>query len=182
MDKKAMYLCNGKKEDCRKKSADGELVCYRHSDGNEIAVCRHTSDIRYARNFKQIYGGFFYEKEDVPGNETPSADQTKLDRKERRGKAVEEIRKTKIKEAMKETGDVYEKLNLNMTEIEIATRCQNIAARVVMAEKQLETETEEVLEKKQTPMKTKIMKWMPAICSTLAIVLSVISLVLRLYR
>ena len=74
MDKKAMYLCNGEKEDCRKKSANGELVCYRHSDGNEIAVCHHTSDIRYARNFEQIYSGFFYEKEDVPGNETPSAD------------------------------------------------------------------------------------------------------------
>ena len=95
---------------------------------------------------------------------------------------MEEIRKTKIKEAMKETGDVYEKLNLNMTEIELISRSQNISARVVIAEKQFETETEEILEKKQTPMKTKIMKWMPTICSTLAIVLSVISLVLRLYR
>lgn len=95
---------------------------------------------------------------------------------------MEEIRKTKIKEAMKETGDVYEKLNLNMTEIEIATRCQNIAAKVVIAKKQLETEAAERFEEQQTSMKTKIMKWMPAICSTLAIVLSVISLVLRLYR
>ena len=53
MDKKAMYLCNGEKEDCRKKTAGGKLVCYRLSDGNEIAVCRHTSDIRYAKNFEQ---------------------------------------------------------------------------------------------------------------------------------
>lgn len=95
---------------------------------------------------------------------------------------MEEIRKTKIKEAVKRTLNVYEELDLNMTEIELISRSQNISARVVMAEKQLETETEEVLEKKQTPMKTKIMKWMPTICSTLAIVLSVISLVLRLYR
>ena len=95
---------------------------------------------------------------------------------------MEEIRKTKIKEAMKRTLNVYEELDLNMTEIELVSRSQNISARVEMAEKQLETETEEALEKKQTPMKTKIMKWMPTICSTLAIVLSVISLLLRLYR
>ena len=77
MDKKAMYLCNGEKEDCRKKSAGGALVCYRLSDGNEIAVCQHTSDIRYARNFEQVgmyKNGPFYEKEDVPRNETPSTD------------------------------------------------------------------------------------------------------------
>lgn len=95
---------------------------------------------------------------------------------------MEEIRKTKIKEAVKRTLNVYEELDLNMTEIELISRSQNISARAVMAEKQLETETEAVLEKKQTPMKTKIMKWMPAICSILAIILSVISLVLRLYR
>lgn len=33
------------------------------------------------------------------------------------GETVEEIRRTKIKEAMKETLNVYEKLDLNMTEI-----------------------------------------------------------------
>ena len=98
------------------------------------------------------------------------------------GETVEEIRKTKIKEAMKETSNVYEKLDLNMTEIEIVSRSQNIAAKVTIAKKQLETEAEETLEEQQTPMKMKITKWMPAICSTLAIILSVISLVLRLYR
>lgn len=95
---------------------------------------------------------------------------------------MEEIRRTKIKEAMKETLNVYEKLDLNMTEIEIVSRSQNVATKVAIAEKQLETEAEERLEEQQTPMKTKIIKWMPAICSTLAIVLSIISLVLRLYR
>jgi len=107
---------------------------------------------------------------------------------------VEEIRRTKIKEAMKETLNVYEKLDLNMTEIEIVSRSQNVVAKVAIAkkqleteaeerlEKQLETEAEERLEKQQTPMKTKIIKWMPAICSTLAIILSIISLVLRLYQ
>lgn len=92
---------------------------------------------------------------------------------------MEEIRRTKIKEAMKETLNVYEKLDLNMTEIEIVSRSQNVAAKVAIAKKQLETEAEERLEKQQTPMKT---KWMPAICSTLAIILSIISLVLRLYQ
>lgn len=95
---------------------------------------------------------------------------------------MEEIRKIKIKEAMKEILNVYEKLDLNMTEIEIVSRSQNVAARVAIAKKQLETEAEERFEEQQTPMKTKIIKWMPAICSTLAIVLSIISLVLRLYR
>lgn len=33
------------------------------------------------------------------------------------GETVEEIRRTKIKEAMKETLNVYEKLDLNMTEM-----------------------------------------------------------------
>lgn len=43
---------------------------------------------------------------------------------------MEEIRRTKIKEAMKETLNVYEKLDLNMTEIEIVSRSQNVAAKV----------------------------------------------------
>ena len=95
---------------------------------------------------------------------------------------MEKIRKTKIKEAMEETMKVYDRLGLNMTEIEIVSRSQNVATKVEIAKKQLEKETEEVFEKQQTPMKIKIIKWMPAICSTLAIVLSIISLVLRLYR
>lgn len=98
------------------------------------------------------------------------------------GETVEEIRRTKIKEAMKETLNVYEKLDLNMTEIEIVSRSQNVATKVTIAKKQLETEAEERLEEQQTPMKIKIIKWMPAICSTLAIILSIISLILRLYR
>lgn len=53
---------------------------------------------------------------------------------------MEEIRRTKIKEAMKETLNVYEKLDLNMTEIEIVSRSQNVVAKVVIAKKQLETE------------------------------------------
>lgn len=73
---------------------------------------------------------------------------------------MEEIRRTKIKEAMKETLNVYEKLDLNMTEIEIVSRSQNVAAKVTIAKKQLETEAEERLEEQQTPMKIKIIKWM----------------------
>lgn len=68
---------------------------------------------------------------------------------------MEEIRRTKIKEAMKETLNVYEKLDLNMTEIEIVSRSQNVAAKVTIAKKQLETEAEERLEEQQTPMKIK---------------------------
>lgn len=92
---------------------------------------------------------------------------------------MEEIRRTKIKEAMKETLNVYEKLGLNMTEIEIVSRSQNISAKVMIAKKQLETEAEEALEEQRTPMKMKIIKWMPVICSTLAIILSIISMLLK---
>lgn len=95
---------------------------------------------------------------------------------------MEEIRRTKIKEAIKETLNVYEKLDLNMTEIEIVSRSQNVAAKVTIAKKQLETEAEERLEEQQTPVKTKNIKWMPAICSTLVVVLLIIGLVLILYR
>lgn len=95
---------------------------------------------------------------------------------------MEEIRRTKIKEAMKETLNVYEKLDLNTTEIEIVSRSQNVGAKVMIAKKQLETEAEERLEEQQTPVKTKNIKWMPAICSTLVVVLLIIGLVLILYR
>lgn len=95
---------------------------------------------------------------------------------------MEEIRRTKIKEAMKETLNVYEKLDLNTTEIEIVSRSQNVGAKVMIAKKQLETEAEEGLEEQQTPVKTKNIKWMPAICSTLVVVLLIIGLVLILYR
>lgn len=58
---------------------------------------------------------------------------------------MEEIRRTKIKEAMKETLNVYEKLDLNMTEIEIVSRSQNVATKVAIAKKQLETEAAAIL-------------------------------------
>lgn len=90
-----------------------------------------------------------------------------------------EIRKTKIKEAMEETTDVYNKLGLNMNEIEIVSRCQNVSAKVVIAKEQLEEEAEKVLEEQQTPTSLKAIKWMPAICSTLAIILSIISMLLK---
>lgn len=95
---------------------------------------------------------------------------------------MEEIRRTKMEEAIKETLNVYDRLDLNVTEIEIVSRSQNVAARVAIAKKRLETGAEETLEEQQTPMKMKITKWMPVICSILAIILSIISLVLRLYR
>lgn len=95
---------------------------------------------------------------------------------------MEEIRKTKIEEAMEETLNVYDRLDLNMTEIEIVSRSQNVGAKVMIAKQQLKTEAEEILEEQQTPAKTKNIKWMPAICSTLVVVLLIIGLVLILYR
>ena len=97
-----------------------------------------------------------------------------------RGVTVEEIRKERIKEALKKAEDIYNRLELNMTEIEIVTRSQNVAARVMLAKKQLETEAEETLEEQRTLIKMKVIKWMPTICSTLALALAIISLVLKL--
>lgn len=95
---------------------------------------------------------------------------------------MEEIRKTKIEEAMEETLNVYERLDLNMTEIEIVSRSQNVGAKVMIAKQQLKTEAEEILKEQQTPVKTKNIKWMPAICSTLVVALLIIGLILILYR
>ncbi len=94
---------------------------------------------------------------------------------------MEEMRRAKIQEAVKETTDVYDRLGLNMTEVEIVSRSQNVAAKVMLAKKQLEEEAEEVLERQQTTVKEKFNNRMPAIFSTFALVMSIISLFLRLY-
>lgn len=63
---KVFYLCDGEKEDCKKRS------CYK--DGGE---CKHTSNINHALNFKRVgksENGSFYEKEDVSRNETSPKD------------------------------------------------------------------------------------------------------------
>lgn len=60
-----MYLCNGEKTDCRKNDC--------HINGGR---CRHTKDVRYAKNFEQklpdIPRSKYWEKEDAMRNETPS--------------------------------------------------------------------------------------------------------------
>ena len=96
-------------------------------------------------------------------------------------KGVRDIEKGKIRKAVNETNKIYFELGLDYTEIEIVTRCQNIAARVAIEKERLETEAEKAIKEQQTPIKMKIIKWMPIICSTLAIVMSIISLALRLY-
>lgn len=94
---------------------------------------------------------------------------------------MREIEKGKIRKAVNETNKIYFELGLDYTEIEIVTRCQNVAARVAIEKERLETEAEKAIKEQQTPIKMKIIKWMPTICSTLAIVISIISLTLRLY-
>lgn len=46
---------------------------------------------------------------------------------------MDELRKDKIRQATKEVTEVFRKLDLNMTEIEIVTRSGNVGARVRMA-------------------------------------------------
>ena len=48
MEARILYLCDGEKEDCRKRS------CYK-TIGDKENACRHTTDIKHAKNFKQAY-------------------------------------------------------------------------------------------------------------------------------
>lgn len=44
-----LFLCNGKREDCKKNR------CYKNTDDDP---CRYTSDIRYAENFIEDKGAY----------------------------------------------------------------------------------------------------------------------------
>lgn len=61
---KIFYLCDGERENCKKRN------CYKNGGD-----CRHTTDISHAMNFERrgkCKNGSFYEKEDVSRNETSS--------------------------------------------------------------------------------------------------------------
>lgn len=63
---KIFYLCDGERENCKKRN------CYKNGGD-----CRHTTDISHAMNFKRrgkCKNGSFCEKEDVSRNETSSMD------------------------------------------------------------------------------------------------------------
>lgn len=54
---KIFYLCDGERENCKKRN------CYKNGGD-----CRHTTDISHAMNFERrgkCKNGSFYEKEDV---------------------------------------------------------------------------------------------------------------------
>ena len=56
------YLCDGKMEGCAKR------ICYRNR-GNPETACRHTQDIRYAKNFHRPYPqAGFWEQEALQGD------------------------------------------------------------------------------------------------------------------
>ena len=61
------YLCDGEKEDCRKRK------CYKTIGDCETA-CKHTKDIRHAKNFRKIFPEIpqadFWEKETAPSEQT----------------------------------------------------------------------------------------------------------------
>ena len=62
MERRVFYLCNGEKEDCKKRT------CYKN--GGE---CKHTSNVEYALNFERPRKNCaFFEKEGTSRNETPS--------------------------------------------------------------------------------------------------------------
>lgn len=95
---------------------------------------------------------------------------------------MDELRKDKIRQATKEVTEVFRKLDLNMTEIEIVTRSGNVAARVRMAMKEMEDEAREYIEKSQTKATNKIVMILPAIASITAIVISIISILATVWK
>lgn len=52
---KIFYLCDGNKQECKKRN------CYK-TTGASVGVCRHTTDINHAMNFK----------EEIPRNQNKS--------------------------------------------------------------------------------------------------------------
>lgn len=95
---------------------------------------------------------------------------------------MDELRKDKIRQATKEVAEVFRKLDLNMTEIEIVTRSGNVGARVRMAMKEMEDEAREYIEKSQTKATNKIVMILPAIASITAIVISIISILATVWK
>lgn len=95
---------------------------------------------------------------------------------------MDELRKDKIRQATKEVTEVFRKLDLNMTEIEIVTRSGNVGARIQMAIKEMEDETREYIEKSQTKATNKIVMILPAIASIIAIVISIISILATVWK
>lgn len=66
MMKKTFYLCDGKKEDCKKSDC--------HINGGR---CNHTSDIRHARNFQKrskAENASYWEKETASENQMQPTD------------------------------------------------------------------------------------------------------------
>lgn len=91
-----------------------------------------------------------------------------------------ELRRDKIRQAVKKMSETFEELELNKEEIEIVTRSGNVAARIQMAVKEMEDEARECIEKSQTKPSEKIVKILPAITSIAAIIISIISILAKL--
>lgn len=57
------YLCNGEKEDCEKQ------ICYK-TIGDRENACKHTKDVRYAKNFSKriqpVKASGYWEQEAAP--------------------------------------------------------------------------------------------------------------------
>lgn len=95
---------------------------------------------------------------------------------------MQELRKDKIHRAIEEVTEVFRKLDLNMTEIEIVTRSGNVSARIRMAMKEMEDEAREYIEKSQTKSTNKIVMILPAITSATAVLISIISIIVAVWK
>lgn len=95
-----------------------------------------------------------------------------------------EISKENIREFIRRGCAVKEELNMTMQEVEIATRSMCTGARVYMAKEAMEEDIKKGVEDELHPAtaKEKILKWLPSICGTLAIILSAISILATVWK
>ncbi len=70
---KVNYLCDGKVKGCSKRA------CYRNRKDDSEPVCRHTKDIRYAKNFHRPYPqSNYFEQNDLQDTEKEIADVKRI--------------------------------------------------------------------------------------------------------
>ncbi|MBD5449702.1 MAG: hypothetical protein HDR28_06030 [Lachnospiraceae bacterium] len=89
---------------------------------------------------------------------------------------MNELRKEKVRQAVKEMTEMFERLELSMAEIELVTRSGNVSARVQIAVSEMEVEAREYKEKPQKISKSRLFT---TVCSALAIIISAIAVLLK---
>lgn len=95
-----------------------------------------------------------------------------------------EINRENIREFIRRGCAAKEELNMTMQEVEIATRSMCTGTRVYMAKEAMEEDIKKGVEDELHPptAKDKVIKWLPTICSTIAVILSAISILAAVWK